>query len=108
MKTLYTLIKLIILGLFLILALLNTQSVPFSYLPGQEVQWPLISILFITFLIGAVLGLFALFGRLLCLRNENARLKSEVQKLSKKVIDNSTTPMPKEPATLPENNASLG
>ena len=107
MKIIYTLIKLIILALFLILALLNTKPVPFAYLPGQEVQWPLIFILFITFLIGTIFGLFSLLGRLLRLRNENARLKKEVQKLSKKMIENSTTSTPKESTVQPEteNNA---
>lgn len=104
MKTLYTLIKLIILGLFLILALLNTQTVPFSYLPGQEIQWPLITILFITFLVGCLFGIFSMLGRLFRLRNETVRLKNEVQKLSKQLIDNSTTPQ-SNTNTLLENNA---
>lgn len=83
MKLVYTIIKLAILFLFLIFALINTHVVSFSYLPGQEAQWPLILILFCAFLIGIVLGLLAMFGRLLRLRAENSRLRAEVQKAAR-------------------------
>lgn len=80
MKIVYNIIKLLILLVFLILAVCNTQSVQFFYLPGQEVNLPLILVLFGAFVIGAVFGLFALFGRLLALRSENNRLRNEVKK----------------------------
>ncbi|MDO5640624.1 MAG: lipopolysaccharide assembly protein LapA domain-containing protein [Neisseria sp.] len=80
MKIVYTIIKLLILLVFLILAVSNTQTVQFFYLPGQEVSLPLIVVLFGAFVIGAVFGLFALFGRLLALRSENSRLRAEVKK----------------------------
>ncbi|UOO82635.1 lipopolysaccharide assembly protein LapA domain-containing protein [Uruburuella testudinis] len=80
MKIVYSIIKLLILLVFLILAVSNTQTVPFFYLPGQEVDLPLIVVLFGAFVIGAVFGLFALFGRLLALRSENSRLRAEVKK----------------------------
>ncbi|MDO4433918.1 MAG: LapA family protein [Alysiella sp.] len=80
MKPIYTAIKFIILIFFLILALINTQRVPFSYLPSQQVEWPLIVVLFLAFIIGAAFGIFAMFGRLIRLRNENSRLRNEVNK----------------------------
>ena len=80
MKTVYLIIKIIVLLVFLLLAVSNTQAVQFFYLPGQEVSLPLILVLFGAFLVGAVFGLQALFDRLLSLRNENARLRAEVKK----------------------------
>ena len=80
MKLIYLVIKIVIFLIFLLIALGNTQTVPFFYLPGQEVSLPLILVLFGAFLVGAVFGLLALFGRLLSLRNENARLRAEVKK----------------------------
>ena len=80
MKLIYTVIKIIILLLFLLLAVINTDAVTFSYLPGQSVNLPLIVILFGAFVVGIVFGMFALFGRLLSLRGENGRLRAEVEK----------------------------
>ncbi len=67
MKLIYTIIKVIILLLFLLLAVINTDSVAFHYLPGQKADLPLIVVLFGAFVIGIVFGMFALFGRLLAL-----------------------------------------
>ena len=80
MKLFYTLIKLFVLLVLLVFALINTARVPFFYLPSEQVQLPLIVVLFGFFVLGALFGLFALFGRLIGLRNENARLRAEVQK----------------------------
>ncbi|STZ75861.1 LapA family protein [Bergeriella denitrificans] len=80
MKMIYTIIKILILLVFLLLAVSNTQSVSFFYLPGQPVELPLIVVLFGAFVVGIVFGLFALFGRLLALRSENNRLRAEVKK----------------------------
>lgn len=80
MKLIYTVIKIIILLLFLLLAVLNTDTVSFSYLPGQKFDLPLIVVLFGAFVVGIVFGMFALFGRLLSLRGENSRLRAEVKK----------------------------
>ncbi len=80
MKLIYNLIKILVLLVFLLLAVSNTQTVPFFYLPGQELALPLIVVLFGAFLIGTVFGIFAMFGRLLRLRNENNRLRAEVKK----------------------------
>ena len=80
MKLIYTVIKIIILLLFLLLAVINTDAVTFSYLPGQSVNLPLIVILFGAFVVGIVFGMFALFGRLLSLRGENGRWRAEVKK----------------------------
>lgn len=101
MKIIYTVIKLFILLIFLLLAISNTQTVQFFYLPGQPVELPLIVVLFGAFLIGSVFGLFALFGRLLVLRGENNRLRSEVKKSARLTEQDLTVaPVPSQP-TVP-------
>lgn len=100
MKIFYTIIKIIILLIFLILAVSNTQSVQFFYLPGQSVGVPLILVLFGAFVIGSVFGIFALFGRLLALRGENNRLRAEVKKSARPAVD-LTVPQPQSPAAAP-------
>lgn len=92
MKLFYTIVKIIILLAFLILAVSNTQSVQFFYLPAQSVEVPLIVVLFGAFVIGSVFGLFALFGRLLALRGENNRLRGEVKKSARADIPAVTQP----------------
>ena len=104
MKIFYNLIKLIILLVFLMLAVSNIQTVPFFYLPGQERALPLIVVLFGAFVIGTVFGIFAMFGRLLRLRNENNRLRAEVKKTARPVTPDltpATTPVPSNVSTLP-------
>lgn len=91
MKMIGNIIKLVILVFFLILAVMNTHSVAFSYLPGLEITWPLIAILFITFIVGAVFGIFSMFGRVLRLRSENAQLQTELKKVKQLVEQNNTT-----------------
>lgn len=102
MKLIYTIIKILILLVFLLLAITNTHTVSFFYLPGQNINLPLIVVLFGAFIIGIVFGMFALFGRLLSLRSENNRLRAEVKKhahLSEKDL----TPVKTEtPATTSE------
>ena len=65
MKTVSLIIKVFILLIFLVLAVINRQAVQFNYLPEQSVNAPLIVLLFGMFVIGALFGIFALFGRLL-------------------------------------------
>lgn len=55
MKLIYTVIKIIILLLFLLLAVINTDAVTFSYLPGQKFDLPLIVVLFGAFVVGIIL-----------------------------------------------------
>ncbi len=83
MKTVYTLLKIVLLLLFLVLAVSNTDSVVFHYLPGQPVSLPLIVLLLAVFVIGAAIGVLAMFRRLLTLRNEAARLQAALDKLDK-------------------------
>ncbi|WP_308029128.1 LapA family protein [Neisseria lactamica] len=80
MKLIYTVVKIIILLLFLLLAVLNTDTVSFSYLPGQKFDLPLIAALFCAFAAGIVLGMSALFVRLLSSRAENGRLRAQIRK----------------------------
>ena len=83
MKTVSLIIKVFILLIFLVLAVINRQAVQFNYLPEQSVNAPLIVLLFGMFVIGALFGIFALFGRLLRLRAENSRLRAEVKKAAR-------------------------
>ena len=83
MKTVSLIIKVFILLIFLVLAVTNRQAVQFNYLPEQSVNAPLIVLLFGMFVIGALFGIFALFGRLLRLRAENSRLRAEVKKAAR-------------------------
>ena len=76
MKTVSLIIKVFILLIFLVLAVINRQAVQFNYLPEQSVNAPLIVLLFGMFVIGALFGIFALFGRLL-------RLRAEVKKAAR-------------------------
>lgn len=107
MKLIYMIIKLIILAFFLIFALMNTQAVPFSYVPGQEVSLPLIVILFLSFMVGALFGVLAMFRRLLSLRHENARLRAEVQKSARLASEDIAAPVqpnaPAVQAAAPQN-----
>ena len=80
MKLFSLIIKLLLLAVFIILAAFNTHIVSFSYLPGSEIRMPLILLLLAFFIVGAVFGVFAMFGRLLSLRHENNRLRNEVRK----------------------------
>lgn len=102
MKLIYTIIKILILLVFLLLAITNTHTVSFFYLPGQNVNLPLIVVLFGAFIIGIVFGMFALFGRLLSLRSENNRLRAEVKKYAH-LSEKDLTPVKTEtPATASE------
>ncbi len=83
MKLFYNIIKVLIFLVFLLVALSNTQTVPFFYLPKQQLDLPLIAVLFGAFVVGALFGVFAMFGRLLRLRAESNRLRREVAKSAK-------------------------
>ena len=106
MKLISTIIKILILLVFLLLAITNTHTVSFFYLPGQNVNLPLIVVLFGAFIIGIVFGMFALFGRLLTLRSENNRLRAEVKKhahLSEKDLVAPVSQPPVPQTTTPAN-----
>lgn len=79
MKIIYTLIKLVVLIALLLLAISNTQTVTFSYLPGQSVDVALIVVLLAFFIVGAVFGVFATFGRLLQLRSQVNTLQGQLR-----------------------------
>lgn len=80
MKIVYVVIKIIILLAFIVLAVANTQITAFNYVPGQAVSLPLIVLLLVFFVVGAVFGVLAMFRRLLSLRNEVSRLRREIRK----------------------------
>lgn len=92
MKLIALLVKILILLFFIVLAVFNTHSVPFSWLPGSQITLPLIVLLLAFFVIGALFGVLAMFGRLLTLRNENNRLRSEVKKNARVAREEITPP----------------
>ena len=98
MKIFFLIIKVLIFLVFLLLAVSNIQTVEFNYLPGQGMQMPLVAVLFGAFVIGVLLGMFALFGRLLSLRGENNRLRNEVRKNARIAQEQLQTPAPADAA----------
>ncbi|PSJ80062.1 LapA family protein [Neisseria iguanae] len=100
MKIVYLIIKIMILLVFLLLAVSNTQTVSFFYLPGQNVEMPLIVVLFGAFVVGIVFGMFALFGRLLGLRSEANRLRAEVKKHGRMTEQDIQKATPRVPAAI--------
>lgn len=100
MKLFSLIIKILLLVVFIVLAAFNTRLVGFSYLPGSEINLPLIVLLLFFFIIGAVFGVFSMFGRLLSLRHENNRLRSEVRKNARIAQEELQAPVP---ADVPAN-----
>ena len=94
MKAVSLIFKVLILLVFLVLAVINTQTVAFNYLPGQGVEWPLIVVLFGAFFTGSLFGIFALFGRLL-------RLRAEVKKAARLNNSDIAAPTPAPAASVP-------
>ncbi len=94
MKLISLIVKLLLLAVFIVLAAFNTKLVGFSYLPGSEINLPLIVLLLAFFIIGAVFGVFSMFGRLLSLRHENNRLRNEVRKNARIAQEQLQTPAP--------------
>lgn len=95
-------IKLFILLILLIWAFINTAPVQFFFLPAQSLNLPLIVVLFGMFVVGAVFGVFAMFGRLLRLRAENNRLRAEVQKAARLTTKDIAAPAAQNVPALPE------
>lgn len=92
LKIISLIIKVFILILLFLLSVFNVQPVNFTYLPQQTQSLPLIVILLGSFVVGAVFGVFAMFGRLLRLRSENNRLRQEVQKTARLTTKDITAP----------------
>lgn len=102
LKIISWIIKGLILLLLLLFAVFNTEKVLFTYLPQQSIEVPLIVIIFSGFLVGAIFGIFAMFGRLLRLRSENNRLRNEVQKTARLSTQEISAP-----AALPNQTADV-
>jgi hypothetical protein len=106
MKIFFLIIKVLIFLVFLLLAVSNIQTVEFNYLPGQGMQMPLVAVLFGAFVIGVLLGMFALFGRLLSLRGENNRLRNELKKNARAVTAAPQAKLPDNAAPAPAGTAA--
>lgn len=94
MKPIALIVKILILLFFIVLAVFNTHSVPFTWLPGSQITLPLIVLLLAFFVIGALFGVLAMFGRLLSLRHENNRLRAEVKKNARVAREEIAAPVP--------------
>ncbi|WP_303832536.1 lipopolysaccharide assembly LapA domain-containing protein [Snodgrassella alvi] len=106
MKIIYALIKIAVLLILLLLAVSNTQMIAFNYLPGQIVNLPLIVLLLIFFIIGAVFGVFAMFGRLLRLRSQVNQLQAKLDKQIKAAAQAVRTENLAVTATQPQSDNS--
>lgn len=95
MKIIYWVIKLLILSILLFFSIQNTHIVSFTWLPTQSVNLPLIVLLLVAFIVGALVGIFSMLGRILSLRAENTSFKKKLKK-AEKDIENMETSTSKE------------
>ena len=79
MRYLRWLLRIVLFLLLLGLAIKNTDPVALRYFLGWEWKAPLSLVLFLFFLAGVALGLFAGFGWVYRLRRELAQIKREVR-----------------------------
>lgn len=90
MRYLGWLVKILIFVVVLGFALQNSQPVTLHYFLGYVWEAPLVVLLLLAFVLGALLGLLALLPALYQLRRERARLRRELDGM----IDASTSPLP--------------
>ena len=83
MKIVSLIIKIALLCVLLFFTMQNTHSVEFFWNSGKSASMPLIVLLLITFIIGAIFGILAMLGRILTLRHEVASLQRERKKAEK-------------------------
>jgi len=89
MRYLGWLVKILIFVAVLGFALQNSQPVTLHYFLGYIWEAPLVVLLLLAFVLGALLGLLALLPTLYQLRRERARLRRELDGM----IDASTSPL---------------
>lgn len=77
----------------------NTNPVDFNLIGLPTVKWPLVAYLWIAFVIGSIVGVLAMFGRLLRLRNEAARWQKEAKKL-RQHNDDLQTQLAQQPSSI--------
>lgn len=104
MKIVYLLLKLLVLFVLLFFTVQNTHVVKFVWGVQQSVDLPLIVLLLIFFVIGAVFGIIAMLGRILGLRNEVNALKRERKKAEKAAAQIAAQPVETQTTTSPESN----
>ena len=58
----------------------NTHAVDFNLIGLPSTHWPLVAFLWIAFVVGAIVGVLSMVGRLLRLRSEAANLTKQLKK----------------------------
>ena len=71
-------VRLLIFIFVLSLAVMNTVSVPVTFFFGLSWEMPLVLVMLIFLLLGAILGIFAMLGRLWRLKRELSILRRHV------------------------------
>jgi len=77
MNALLWTVKLLFLFIVLTFALKNTDVVPVRYYLGLQWHAPLIVVILVAFFLGAVAGVFASLGRIVCMRRDISRLRKK-------------------------------
>lgn len=108
MKIVYLILKIALLLVLLLLTIKNTHSVEFFWGFKNSVSWPLIVLLLIFFVIGALFGVLAMLRRVLGLRSEVASLQRDAKKQQKAkeqaLLQEKNTPAAVEAAEKKLNN----
>jgi uncharacterized integral membrane protein len=94
---LYLILFTVVVAFALTFSLKNPQVVTLYYYPDLSVTAPLVIVLLVTLLLGAVIGLLVSWGRLLKKQRELGRARREVKKLDQEVQNLRSLPL-KEPA----------
>lgn len=83
MKTVYLILKIALLLILLLLTVKNTQTVEFFWGFRSSVSWPLIVLLLLFFVVGALFGVLAMLRRVLNLRAQVASFQRDIKKQHK-------------------------
>ena len=81
LKWLSIVIMFIVFVALLAITLGNTHRVDFNLVGLAPISWPLVVFLWLAFVVGALIGVLSMLGRLLRLRSEVANLNKELKKL---------------------------
>ncbi len=83
MRIFYWIIKILILCVLFFFSVQNMHSVKFNIFAEHGISLPLVILMLISLTVGAILGVFAMLGRVLSLRSEVNSLKRAKKKAEK-------------------------